>query len=75
MYGRVLGSPPCTQLDAVLSPMRLQLLVDYDVPPAHEAEFVKIFKELQSEVEKEEGALVFGLSRALDQNNVFWLYR
>ena len=45
------------------------------MPPAHQEDFIEIFKDLQSSVEKEEGALVFGLSRALDQNNIFWLYR
>ena len=52
----------------------LQLLVNYDVPPSHQEKFVELFKDLQDSVEHEEGVLVFGLSRTVDQNNIFYLY-
>ncbi|KAK9812470.1 hypothetical protein WJX73_002336 [Symbiochloris irregularis] len=55
-------------------PRKATVLIEYAVLPPVQEKFVSYFEKLQEATEKEEGVIVFGLSRTVDENLTFYLY-
>ncbi|KAK9821393.1 hypothetical protein WJX74_008659 [Apatococcus lobatus] len=50
------------------------VLIDYAVQPAKQDEFIAAFEKTAAPTKKEEGSIVYTLSRNIDDNLTFYLY-
>ncbi|KAK9867162.1 hypothetical protein WJX84_005346 [Apatococcus fuscideae] len=50
------------------------VLIEYAVIPSKQSEFVAAFEQTASATKKEEGSVVYTLTRSVDENLSFWLY-